>query len=54
MEGLTAVLDDIKKASITSEDVKRLNRQEYDKLEQMSKEYLIRIIMGDDCYYNRF
>ena len=56
MEGLTAttVLDDIKQASITSEDIKRINRLEYDMLEKMSKEELIRVIMGDDCYYNRF
>lgn len=54
----TTLLDDNKnksnQASITSEDIKRINRLEYDKLEKMSKEELIRVIMGDDCYYNRF
>ena len=54
----TTLLDDNKnksnQASITSEDIKRINRLEYDKLEKMSKEELIRVIMGDECYYNRF
>lgn len=61
MEGLiatTVLLDDIENgsniASITPEDVKRLNRQDYDTLDKMSKEELIRFIMGDDRYYNRF
>lgn len=40
-------------ASITSEDIKRLNQQDYDKLNDMSKEKLIRLIMGDERYYNR-
>lgn len=50
----TTLLDDNRTASITSEDIKRINQLEYDKLDKMSKEELIRIIMGDDCYYNRF
>jgi hypothetical protein len=54
----TALLDtDIcsisNQASITSEDIKRLNQQYYDRLNAMSKEKLIRLIMGDECYYNR-
>ena len=55
----TSILSDVNydkpiQASITSEDVKRLNRQDYDALEKMPKEELIRFIMGDDRYYNRF
>ena len=40
-------------ASITSEDIKRLNQKDYDTLNAMSKEKLIRLIMGDERYYNR-
>ena len=55
----TSILSDVNydkpiNVSITSEDVKRLNRQDYDALEKMSKEELIRFIMGDDRYFNRF
>ena len=39
--------------SITADDIKRLNRQRYDELNEMTKEELIHIIMGDEPYYNR-
>lgn len=39
--------------SITSDDIKRLNRRRYDELNEMTKEELIHMIMGDEPYYNR-
>lgn len=39
--------------SITADDIKRLNQRRYDELNDMSKEELIRMIMGDETYYNR-
>ena len=39
--------------SITADDIKRLNRRRYDELNEMTKEELIHMIMGDEPYYNR-
>lgn len=39
--------------SITSDDIKRLNQRRYDELNEMTKEELIHMIMGDEPYYNR-
>jgi bisphosphoglycerate-dependent phosphoglycerate mutase len=39
--------------SITADDIKRLNRRRYDELNEMTKEELIHMIMGDELYYNR-
>ena len=39
--------------SITADDIKRLNQRRYDELNDMSKEELIHMIMGDESYYNR-
>ena len=39
--------------SITADDHKRLNRRRYDELNEMTKEELIHMIMGDEPYYNR-
>ena len=39
--------------SITADDIKRLNQRRYDELNDMSKEELIHMIMGDEPYYNR-
>jgi hypothetical protein len=39
--------------SISSGDVQRMNRELYDKLNNLSKEDLILMIMGDELYYNR-
>lgn len=39
--------------SITADDIKRLNQRRYDELNEMTKEELIYMIMGDEPYYNR-
>lgn len=39
--------------SISSGDIQRMNRELYDKLNEMTKEELIHMIMGDELYYNR-
>lgn len=39
--------------SISSGDIQRMNRELYDKLNGMTKEELIHMIMGDELYYNR-
>ena len=39
--------------SITADDIKRMNRRRYDELNEMTKEELIHMIMGDEHYYNR-
>lgn len=39
--------------SITADDHKRMNRRRYDELNEMTKEELIHMIMGDEPYYNR-
>ena len=39
--------------SISSGDIQRMNRELYDKLNNMTKEELIHMIMGDEPYYNR-
>ena len=39
--------------SITSDDIKRMNQRRYDELNEMTKEELIHMIMGDTPYYNR-
>lgn len=39
--------------SISSGDIQRMNRNLYDKLNNLSKEDLILMIMGDELYYNR-
>ena len=39
--------------SISSGDIQRMNRDLYDKLNEMTKEELIHMIMGDEPYYNR-
>ena len=39
--------------SITADDIKRMNRRRYDELNEMTKEELIHMIMGDEPYYNR-
>ena len=39
--------------SITSDDIKRMNQRRYDELNEMTKEELIHMIMGDEPYYNR-
>ena len=39
--------------SITADDIKRINRRRYDELNEMTKEELIHMIMGDELYYNR-
>ena len=41
------------KFSITYDDIKRLNQRRYDELNEMTKEELIHMIMGDEPYYNR-
>jgi hypothetical protein len=38
--------------SITADDIRRLNRRRYDELNEMTKEELIHMIMGDEPYYN--
>lgn len=40
--------------SITSDDIKRLNQRRYDELNEMTKEELIHMIMGDEPYFNRY
>ena len=40
--------------SISSGDIQRMNRELYDKLNNLPKEDLIRMLMGDEHYYNRF
>ena len=40
--------------SITSDDIKRMNQRRYDELNEMTKEELIHMIMGDEPYYNRY
>lgn len=55
---ITALYDDYYASnqlsfSITSDDIKRLNRRRYDELNEMTKEELIHMIMGDEPYYNR-
>ena len=44
---------DISGDTITADDIKRLNQRRYDELNDMSKEELIHMIMGDEPYYNR-
>ena len=39
--------------SITADDIKRMNQRRYDELNEMTKEELIYMIMGDEPYYNR-
>lgn len=39
--------------TVTSDDIKRMNQQRYDELNEMTKEELIHMIMGDEPYYNR-
>ena len=39
--------------SITTDDIKRMNRRRYNELNEMTKEELIHMIMGDEPYYNR-
>ena len=39
--------------SITPDDIRRMNQQRYDELNEMTKEELIHMIMGDEPYYNR-
>lgn len=39
--------------TITADDIKRINQRRYDELNEMSKEELIHMIMGDKSYYNR-
>ena len=39
--------------SITADDIKRMNRRRYNELNEMTKEELIHMIMGDEPYYNR-
>ena len=39
--------------SISSGDIQRLNQRRYDELNEMTKEELIYMIMGDEPYYNR-
>lgn len=41
------------KLSITADDIKWLNQRRYDELNEMTKEELIHMIMGDEPYYNR-
>ena len=53
---IEAVKDDYyasNQLSITSDDIKRMNRRRYDELNEMAKEELIHMIMGDEPYYNR-
>lgn len=53
---LEALNDDYYKSyqlSITADDIKRLNQRRYDELNEMPKEELIHMIMGDTFYYNR-
>ena len=53
---ITALYDDYytsNQLSITADDIKRLNRRRYDELNEMTKEELIHMIMGDEPYYNR-
>lgn len=39
--------------SISSGDIQRMNQRRYDELNEMTKEELIHMIMGDELYYNR-
>lgn len=39
--------------SITPDDIRRMNQRRYDELNEMTKEELIHMIMGDEPYYNR-
>jgi len=39
--------------SITADDIRRMNRRRYNELNEMTKEELIHMIMGDEPYYNR-
>ena len=39
--------------SITADDIKRMNQRRYDELNEMTKEELIHMIMGDEPYYIR-
>ena len=52
---ITAIeeLNDDYQLSITADDIRRLNRRRYDELNEMTKEELIHMIMGDEPYYNR-
>lgn len=55
---ITALKDDYYSSnqfsfSVTVDDIKRMNRRRYDELNEMTKEELIHIIMGDEPYYNR-
>ena len=40
--------------SITSDVIKRLYQRRYDELNEMTKEELIHMNMGDEPYYNRY
>lgn len=40
-------------ASVTLDDIKWMNQVRYDELNEMTKEELIHMIMGDEPYYNR-
>ena len=37
--------------SITEDDINKMNRRRYDELNEMTKEELIHMIMGDESYY---
>lgn len=53
---IEAVKDDYyasNQLSITADDIKIMNRRRYDELNEMTKEELIHMIMGDEPYYNR-
>lgn len=39
--------------TVTADDIKRMNQRRYDDLNEMTKEELIHMIMGDELYYNR-
>ena len=39
--------------TVTADDIKRMNQRRYDKLNEMTKEELIHMIMGDEPYSNR-
>lgn len=51
----TEALNDVEsnQNSITADDIKRMNHIRYNELNEMEKEELIHMIMGDISYYNR-